>query len=607
MSLQQADWVDLSGQFTYIALVAILFGTLIGNAPVPSTRALALGATLGVLTVMLLTIGAAGEDPFRARAQALGIDVNTWLTQVFAGEAARGQSVFALVLGATVWGAAYMGSFALARAKRVWEAVLISGACLTINVSLALIPLLLDLVVYTLCALVLIVRLHIVSLQERWERRNIQPTGEMDWRVLRGGLTWTAVLVIMALVTPRVGAAEALSTAFNTFEGPYQRVEAEWQRFFAGVSGPSRLKGVSFSDAIRLGQSPNLGERVVMIVDATQGRFWRAVAYDFYTGQGWRNTDGDRVARVTTNFQLRETMEAVFDVEVPHANLLFAANEPVKVSVPHQFITGDDRTFSSSVRALERRHASEPYTVISSVSIADKGSLRRASTNYSEAMRQRFLQVPSSLPERVRVLARQITAGRDDPFDKAEAIESFLRTNYRYSATVRAPPPGRDPVDFFLFDLKEDFCEYFASAMVVMLREVGVPARLVEGFTTGTFDPTIGKYVVRETNAHAWVEVYFPGYGWIEFEPTPSETPFLRAEEPITSDPFGQGGGEGLQTEDELAGDFRVTEREEFFAEQAGGDPAGSGFGNIVRAVDPRPALAVLGALLLGLLAFLVR
>ncbi|MEK6620089.1 MAG: transglutaminase domain-containing protein, partial [Chloroflexota bacterium] len=252
-------------------------------------------------------------------------------------------------------------------------------------------------------------------------------------------------------------------------------------------------------------------------------------------------------------------------------------------------------------------HASEPYTVISSVSIADKGSLRRASTNYSEAMRQRFLQVPSSLPERVRVLARQITAGRDNAYDKAEAIESFLRTNYRYAATVRAPPPGRDPVDFFLFDLKEDFCEYFASAMIVMLREVGVPARLVEGFTTGTFDPTIGKYVVRETNAHAWVEVYFPGYGWIEFEPTPSETPFLRAEEPITSDPFGQGGGEGLQTEDELAGDFRVTEREEFFAESAGGDPAGSGFGAFARAVDPRPALAVLGALLLGLLAFLVR
>src|SRR3970282_243503 len=94
-----------------------------------------------------------------------------------------------------------------------------------------------------------------------------------------------------ALLSPRVGAAEALNTAFNAFEGPYQRVEAEWQRFFAGVSGPSRLRGVSFADAIRLGQSPNLGEATVMIVDAPQGRFWRVIGYDFYTGQGWRTTE----------------------------------------------------------------------------------------------------------------------------------------------------------------------------------------------------------------------------------------------------------------------------------------------------------------------------
>jgi hypothetical protein len=240
------------------------------------------------------------------------------------------------------------------------------------------------------------------------------------------------------------------------------------------------------------------------------------------------------------------------------------------------------------------------------VSVADKGSLRRASATIPESIRRTYLQTPSTLPQRVRDLAREAVAGRDNNYDKAEAIESFLRTNYRYAPVVRPPPPGRDPVDFFLFDLKEDFCEYFASSMVMMLREVGIPARFVEGFTSGTFEPTLGKYVVKQINAHAWVEAYFPGYGWIEFEPTPSETPFLRPElppgavDPVTGEEVG--GEQGL--EDDLA-DLRIAELEALFAEQSGatGVDSGAAPAPLVGA----PLLALLGALLLGALAFVAR
>ena len=604
LSLQQADWVELSDHLVGIGLAGLILGTIIGNGPLRSVRAVAVGGILGAFYVALTTVAAVPEGSFRAKSIEVGIDVNAWLTQVLAGEAARGQTVFTLFLAASVWAAAFMGAFALARTGRVWEALLLTGACLTVNVSLALTPLLLDLVVFTLCALVLMVRLHIVALQERWERRNIQPTGEMDWRVLRGGLTWTAVLVIMALVTPRVGAAEALDVAFNVFEAPYSRIETEWQRFFAGVSGPSRLRGVTFSDAIRLGQSPNLGDSTVMIVEAPQGRFWRAIAYDFYTGQGWRTTEVDRSERVTSErFQQRERFDATFFVQEPYGNRLFAANEPLKASVPSQFLVGDDRSFSSGLRALEQRAAAERYTVTSVVSSADKGSLRRAPATYSEAIRRAYLQVPSTLPQRVRDLARKVVEGKDNPYDKAEAIESFLRTNYRYAPVVRPPPPGRDPVDWFLFDLKEDFCEYFASSMVMMLREVGVPARLVEGFTSGTFDPNIGRYIVKQVNAHAWVEVWFPNFGWIEFEPTPSETPFLRAEEPVDpslleqQNPSGDPDSQGDPSERLLDRDLLLDE------ELQGGDASLTN----ALPVDPTPFVAALGLLLLGMLLFVLR
>ena len=603
LSLQQADWVELSKQFTSISLAAIVAGTLIGNSRLRPLRAASLGAVLGAVVVVLLTTTALDEGTLRARAVTLGVDVNTWLTQVLAGEAARGQTVFTLFLGVSVWATAFVGSFSLARSARIWEAIVITGACLTLNVSLALTPLLLDLVVFSLCALVLMVRVHIVTLQERWEQRNIQPTGEMDWRVLRGGLTWTVVLVIMALLTPRIGAAATFDTAFNIFESPYQRVETEWQRFFAGVSGPSRLRGVTFSDAIRLGQSPNLGESTVMIVDAGQGRFWRAIAYDFYTGQGWRTTEVDRADKVTSDKYLqREKFDATFEVREPYGNRLFAANEPNKASVPSQFLVGDDKAFSSGVRALEQRQASETYTVTSYVSIADKGTLRRAPAAIPEQIKREYLQIPSTLPQRVRDLARKVVEGKDNEYDRAEAVESFLRTSYRYAPVVRPPPPGRDPVDYFLFDLKEDFCEYFASSMTMMLREVGIPARLVEGFTSGTFDPTIGKYVVKQVNAHAWVEVYFPTYGWIEFEPTPSETPFLRAEEPVNASDSGTDGTTG---DDADAAERGINDREDLLAE--GADAGGSASDTTALPVDPRPALGVLGVLLLGLLVFVLR
>ncbi|MDE3112647.1 MAG: DUF4129 domain-containing protein [Chloroflexota bacterium] len=604
LSLQQAQWVELSSQFVLIAVAATIAGILIGNAPLRATRAVALGAGLGAIFVVLFTVGAAGEGPFRERAVRLGIDVNTWLTQVLAGEAARGQSVFTLFLGASVWASAFIGSFTLARSGRVWEAIVLNGACLTVNVSLALTPLLLDLVVFTLCALVLLVRMHIVMLQERWELRNIQPSGEMDWRVLRGGLTWTTVLVIMALVTPRVGAADVLDGAFNVFDSPYQRVETEWQRFFAGVSGPSRIRGVSFSDAIRLGQSPNLGEAVVMIVDSSEGHFWRAITYDFYTGQGWRSTDADRVDKVAADKLLdRQPVDATFQVQEQIGNRLFAANEPVKVSIPSQFVTGDDRSFSSGVRALEQRQAGETYTVTSEISTADKQSLRKASTALPDVIKKQYLQIPSTLPQRVRDLAQKVAEGKDNSYDKAEAIESFLRTNYHYAPVVRPPPPGQDPVDYFLFNLKEDFCEYFASSMVMMLRADGIPARLVEGFTAGTFDPDLGKYVVKQVNAHAWVEAYFPGYGWIEFEPTPSETPFARADAPAgatTGDTSASGG----EPNDQPPPDDIVSKEDQI---GQGGDASGSGGVTGALPLDPTPLVGLLGAILLALLALVAR
>ena len=608
LSLQQADWVRTSQHFTWLAFLAIVLGVLVGNSTMSTRRSVILAGVLGAVAIVISTAMATEGSLIREKLVALAVNTNNWLTQVLAGEASSDPTVFILFLGGTVWASTFVGTFVLQRTGRPWDALVFVGFCLVVNVSMALSNLLADLVAFTLASLILLVRLNVVTLQERWRRFNIQPSGEMDWRLLRGGLTWSLVLVVVAFMTPRVGAAEVLSKAYNVFETPYNSVQAEWQRFFAGVSGPSRLRGVSFTDAMRLGLSPNLSDQIVMTVDAPSGHFWRAITYDFYTGAGWRVTETDRVDRVAVSPLGRQRFDATFSIKTPQGGILFAANEPVRASIPAQFVTGADRSYSTGLRAARADDANKTYTVTSLVSDADKALLRRASTAYPDYIRQKYLQVPSSLPQRVGDLAKQVAGAQPDAYDMAETIESYLRTTYKYSTSVKAAPLGRDPIDYFLFTAKEDFCEYFASSMVVMLRDLGVPARLVEGYTTGALDEQTGKYVVREEDAHAWVEAYFPGYGWVEFEPTPSQAPFLRIDSDVTGGgplPGETGDNSGIRDPDNQTGTDRqgLQGRDDL---DAGGD-TGAGAVPPAPAFDPWPLIAVLLAMLGISLASLAR
>jgi transglutaminase-like putative cysteine protease len=146
--------------------------------------------------------------------------------------------------------------------------------------------------------------------------------------------------------------------------------------------------------------------------------------------------------------------------------------------------------------------------------------LREASTEYPEKYRQEYLQLPE-LDARIEELAIRVTGQAATPYDKAIAIEQHLKTQYGYTLELTSPT-GKDPLAHFLFVRRAGHCEYFASAMTVMLRARGIPARLVNGFLPGEYNDVAGDYIVRSRDAHSWVEAYFPGFGWIPFDPTPA-------------------------------------------------------------------------------------
>src|SRR5205823_3255007 len=141
--------------------------------------------------------------------------------------------------------------------------------------------------------------------------------------------------------------------------------------------------------------------------------------------------------------------------------------------------------------------------------------LRGSGTDYPAWVTERYLELPNTITDRTRALAAQLAAGQSNPFDTALAVETYVRKTIAYNEDVPSPPANQDVVDYVLFDSRQGYCEYYASAMAILLRIEGIPARVVGGYYPAPFDPSEGGRLYREKNAHLWVEAFFPGYGWI--------------------------------------------------------------------------------------------
>ena len=280
-------------------------------------------------------------------------------------------------------------------------------------------------------------------------------------------------------------------------------------------------------------------------------RYWEAVTYDKYNGKGWENTDNislavhapdSRLANVP--FALRDPITQTIKVFYPTSQL-FGAPMPVAWNKPivaqlnrdPNATTGSDAPanvapvmISMAYSGIPTR-ANDEYTVLSLVSKADRVSLRKDSTTYPDWVATRFLQVPATVPARVKVLADRVLqqAKAENNFDKAAALEAYLR-EFTYNEFIAAPPPDRDVVDYFLFTSRQGYCNYYASAMAVMLRLEGIPARVVSGYARGEYVADTAAYEIRESDSHTWVEAFFPSYGWIQFEPTASQPVLDRLE-----------------------------------------------------------------------------
>lgn len=311
-----------------------------------------------------------------------------------------------------------------------------------------------------------------------------------------------------------------------------------------------------FANNMDLGVRDRPTDEIVMRVRAERPAYWRGIAYSKYDGRRWiadekalKRIEGDPPLTIPsttgtiTPIVSADELIQTFYVEIEQPNLVFAAQYPSQVYFPAPGLRQDA---NASLRSPVSVEAGTVYSVISRRPRVSTEMLRasddanrilspaRVGTDTvtpEETIASRlaeYLEVPDSVPQRVRSLATSLTSGMSTTYQKVAAIEAWLSENTEYTLEIPPLPENADAVDQFLFEDRKGYCEQIATAETILLRLAGVPARVVTGYTQGRRGVLSGVFEVRGTDAHAWTEVYFPSFGWIEMDPT-SHVP--RAEE----------------------------------------------------------------------------
>jgi transglutaminase-like putative cysteine protease len=294
-----------------------------------------------------------------------------------------------------------------------------------------------------------------------------------------------------------------------------------------GWSNESSDYYYGFDSQLDLGYRGGLNDTVMMHVRSPVWSYWRSHAFDHYDGRHWSQSSRDLIpARSPSQYYFLfiypfpegDYFVQSYFVAQPMPNLAFAAGEPTDMLFPAESASQD---FMGGIRVSEALQRDTVYSIYSYRETFEHEALRTAGTEYTDDIVETYLQLPDTVTNRTRNLAREVTHDASTPYDKAVALRDYLKETYPYNYFPPPQAPNTDAVDQFLFVDKEGVCEHYGSAMVVMLRSLGIPGRLATGFGSGEYNPITGYYEVRAKDAHAWVEVYFPEQGWVPFDPTP--------------------------------------------------------------------------------------
>ncbi len=464
-SVNAANWADGLGTMAWAAMGGLAVGILLARLPIWGWLAHLAALVLGAgATALLVTTLLPQVLTFSERLIVLQERIMTWYIKATTGGVSTDNLMFIIQVAFLSWTMAYLAAWFVYRRHQVWGALIPTGAGILFNLYYAAPQTGIYFGLYVLCALLLLVRLNLHSMEQWWRRAAIGYSSDISFDFLTYGVIFSILLMAVAWLVPGTAPGPSWFGIFEPFQGPWQSAEDQFNRVFGSLRAVARPSATNFvGSTLMMGGPVNLGQRPVMDVTSNAGRYWRASVYDKYTGIGWITTRMDAAnlpagdPRINADVgSLRAEVTQTFKIYLPdQQNVLYAESQPIAFNIPIEVRYGTSPSSDASstiddisvARARRPLRAGDTYTAISLISLADEQSLRQAPTEYPDSITSLYLQLPDTLPARVRQLAKTITAPYSNPYDKAVAIEQYLRTHIRYNDNVSAPPDGRDGVD----------------------------------------------------------------------------------------------------------------------------------------------------------------
>ncbi|HZR39033.1 MAG TPA: transglutaminase-like domain-containing protein, partial [Ktedonobacteraceae bacterium] len=553
--VQAVHWVDninILSLTTAIGLIVGVFAAKQQRFPrIPVHFAVIL---FGVLLAFWQTAGAFYSSSVPAFVQG----IHRWLAIISVGGTGDDDAIFLFFILALGFVLAYTSAWLVYRTRSPWLMIVANAVVLLINLSNVSDGYVIFLVIFLIAALLLLLRFNLYESVKRWQRQGLRYADDIGWDVMQAGALISIGILILSWILPYGYKNEDVAAVWTLSSNPWVQFQNTWNRVISVNAGANPANHGNFRDTLVLGGNPNLNQDIVLTVKTadSSAQYLSFVGYSTYANHQWIIGPTEKFT-VKANDPLptsaalsRPLKQSIHIVNPPGEQnaYLLGASEINSMSLPADVIIDGS---SGSVIAWVGKNgfltAGADYTVTSSVSSADVQTLRSVpfpkdspplpelpeepvpTTYFSPALVNAYTQLPSDLDPRIKDLARSI--GKDahatNMYDIATALETYLRTHYQYSVDVH-PPADADGVSWFLFDNRKGYCNYFASAMTLMARSQGLPARVVAGYTAGKLDPKTHQYVIRGTDAHAWTQIYFAGYGWVNFEPSASFDTFTR-------------------------------------------------------------------------------
>jgi transglutaminase-like putative cysteine protease len=482
-----------------------------------------------------------------------------WIGMLMGGKTATDPIIALLVWSILLWFIGTWSGWQLHRHKKALRALTPGG--LVFALILKYTGMEIELLILYLGILLAMMGLsQYEELRESWQRRGLDYSDSIAIDLTMSIIPLSLLIVGLASITPSFSWQDFVEKLRESTQGGSDHVAeslgldasanvALSETYLSSGLPRNHLVGMPPEELQTLVMTVSTGELPPMpninVAVNTSRYYWRALTYDIYSGAGWASSQAQNISLPADT----PLMELPSSYHVINQHVRLASDQVERVYWSGTLVQADV-DIDIAWRTLPPQNTSpthngdmlgvltgiNEYKVISVIPQLSVMQLRSAGSNYPPEIIQRYLYLPESVPERVRALARELTGNAPTPYDRALAIETYLRT-FPYTLDVEPPPRGQDITDHFLFTSQKGYCDYHASAMVVLARAAGLPARIVVGYTSGTYNLATAQYEIRQENAHSWPEIYFPGIGWVEFEPTASLPRISHPDDENTSQP----------------------------------------------------------------------